>query len=291
VKHRVVLGVLNLAMKTLDIVRGKHTKKTAAFVRACLAYCYITIPAMEDFFSRLNLYLLSANVAMINGSLPQGEGFLKAAITLVQEIPAVIDTEGQVRSTEEPLFVFYQNFFSILVVLPGHPEHGPFYLIKGLLKVVKDYPWEKGSVGKTRVLVQLLAVYASYYQTSLPYHIDKLDSNDVLYASDSDFQEELMQSTNKLVEEILEDVTAIKDDPDVIIQKKIARVALDLFNVTLGFAELNAKSATLLVNLFTTAKKLLSNSPDAPYLKNTLSTVETHPSKLAQDLYRKLKTL
>ena len=64
-------------MRTLGIVRGKHTKKTAAFVRTCLAFCYITIPSMEEVFSRLYLYLVSATCALLNGSLPQEEAFLK----------------------------------------------------------------------------------------------------------------------------------------------------------------------------------------------------------------------
>jgi hypothetical protein len=37
---------------------------------------------------------------------------------------------------------------SALIVVPGHPEHGAFYLVKGLVKVVKDYKWEKGSVAR-----------------------------------------------------------------------------------------------------------------------------------------------
>lgn len=33
VKYRLVIGTCDLAMKTLKIVKGKHTKKTSAFIR------------------------------------------------------------------------------------------------------------------------------------------------------------------------------------------------------------------------------------------------------------------
>jgi len=60
------MGTSKLAMKTLKAVKGKHSQKTAAFVRACVAYCFITIPSMEDPFTQLNLYLLTSEVKKKN---------------------------------------------------------------------------------------------------------------------------------------------------------------------------------------------------------------------------------
>lgn len=59
-------------MKTKQIVKGHHTRKTADFVRACAAYCFITIPGMVSVRARLDLYLLSAKVALYNQCLGQG---------------------------------------------------------------------------------------------------------------------------------------------------------------------------------------------------------------------------
>lgn len=52
-----------------------------------------------------------------------------------------IEVDGQIRVTEEQLVGFICNFASLLIAVPGHPEQGPFYLIKGLLKVVSEYSW------------------------------------------------------------------------------------------------------------------------------------------------------
>lgn len=41
--------------------------------QACAAYSFITIPSLTSIFSRLNLYLLSGQVALANQCLSQGE--------------------------------------------------------------------------------------------------------------------------------------------------------------------------------------------------------------------------
>jgi hypothetical protein len=68
-----IQSVNRLAMETRCVVKGVHSRKTAAFVRACAAYCFITIPSVDNILLRLNLYLLSGRVAVANGALSQGE--------------------------------------------------------------------------------------------------------------------------------------------------------------------------------------------------------------------------
>lgn len=65
--------VCQLAMATWGKVRGMHTGKTAAFVRACSAYCFITVPSLASPVTRLRLYLLSGSVALLNNCLGQGK--------------------------------------------------------------------------------------------------------------------------------------------------------------------------------------------------------------------------
>jgi hypothetical protein len=48
VKDRLIVCVSGLAVRAYKIVKGKHTKKTSNFVKACLAYCHITIPSIID---------------------------------------------------------------------------------------------------------------------------------------------------------------------------------------------------------------------------------------------------
>lgn len=64
--------VNKLAIDTRRIVNGQHTRKTDAFVKACAAYCFITIPSIVSVLTRMDLYLLSGQVALLNGCLGQG---------------------------------------------------------------------------------------------------------------------------------------------------------------------------------------------------------------------------
>jgi hypothetical protein len=75
-------------------------------------------------------------VALANQSLPQADSLFKAAITLVQEIPPYTETieAGGSRSNETWLLNFISYFAAVLVAVPGHPEQGAFYLVKGLIK-------------------------------------------------------------------------------------------------------------------------------------------------------------
>ncbi len=38
--------VNNLVMRTRELVAGRHSRKTAAFVRSCVAFNFITIPSI-----------------------------------------------------------------------------------------------------------------------------------------------------------------------------------------------------------------------------------------------------
>ncbi|GAM18399.1 hypothetical protein SAMD00019534_015740 [Acytostelium subglobosum LB1] len=292
VKNRLVYAVVALCQKTLALVKGKHTAKTSAFIRACIAYCFITIPSINDVFMKMNLYMVSAAIALQNQALSQADALLKAAITFVQEIPPIMEYK-QVRSTEEWTVSYLSNFVSLLVVAPGHPESGPFYLVKALHKVVKDYPWEKGTTGKAKIMVQLMGLCSTWAQDSLPYHFDKVESNDHLFAADPDFISELNELYGLLIKDVLSELNLLKDEIDPSTQRKMVYVCLELVNVTLSVAELNSKTASLIFNLYNMAKKSIPATAhtELTYLKNTLAHIGTLKSKMANDLYNKLNTI
>ena len=68
-------------------MRGKHNRKTSAFVKAALAYCHITAPSISDSYTRFSLLIACAEAALYNCCLPQTDTFLKAAISLLPDLP------------------------------------------------------------------------------------------------------------------------------------------------------------------------------------------------------------
>ena len=191
-----VMGATRLAMQTHTIVHGRHTKRTAAFVKACMAFCFITIPSINSLMLRLNLHLLCAQASLCNQLLPQMDGFVKAVVTLVPEVlgPAGQELEGSLKAElekrEEVLVALLSNLCSFLVVVPGHPEHGPFYLVTGLLNVLQTAAWRRAASLPTLSL-RILSLLSTYAQRQLPYRVAGVDSNDVLYAAEPSYASEL----------------------------------------------------------------------------------------------------
>ena len=87
IQEMLVLCVLSLTGKTLQLMKGNHGKKTLNFVKACFAFCHITVPSVSDVILRLRLLLHCAEYALLNRCLPQTDTFLKAAISLYPDIP------------------------------------------------------------------------------------------------------------------------------------------------------------------------------------------------------------
>ncbi|XP_067859293.1 VPS35 endosomal protein-sorting factor-like isoform X2 [Heptranchias perlo] len=201
-----------LAMETKKVMKGNHSRKTAAFVRACAAYCFITIPSLTSIFARLNLYLHSGQIALANQCLSQADAFFKAAIGLVAEVPKMINIDGKMRTSEGFLLEFLNNFFSTLLIVPDHPEQGVLYLVRGLLNVIQDYIWEDHTDPKVRIYINVLHLLAAASQETYLYHVDKVDSNDNLYGSDPKFLAEINKLSETLIGQILDHLKTLGKD-------------------------------------------------------------------------------
>jgi len=272
VKDRLVLAVCKLAMKAHQLMNGKHTKKTSAFVKACMAFCHITIPSIDNVFTRLNLLLLCGNTSLTNQCLPQTDTFFKAAITLIPEVPPLLDTFDYQRkeSSEPQLLAFLTTFAGALVCVPGHPEHGPFYLVHGLLTAVQRYNWKAESGNKTKLYVVLLSLLCSYSQRKLPYSVAGVEANDLLYGGNAEYTKELRGHINTIVDEIMGQLTEIGQN-----NKNLqANLIVKLVNVSLTDAQLDNKTIQLVGKLCQLGAK---NKPPAgethTYFKNTINFI------------------
>ncbi|KAM4697629.1 VPS35 endosomal protein-sorting factor-like [Rhinophrynus dorsalis] len=242
-----------LAMETKKVMRGNHSRKTASFVRACVAFCFITIPSLTSIFTRLNLYLHSGQVALANQCLSQADAFFKAAVSLVPDVPKTISIDGKMRSSEAFLLEFLGNLFSTLLVVPDHPEQGVLFLVRGLLNVIEDYTWEDNHDNKVRIYASVLHLLAALSQESYLYHVDKVDSNDNLYGGDTKFLSEMNKLCDTLIGQILDHLKALGKEKTL---KRQSQLALLFFNSILAHGDLrNNKLNQLAVNLWNLSQK------------------------------------
>lgn len=249
---QLVQCVNRLAVDTRKIVRGHHTRRTSAFVRACAAFCFITIPSLSSVHSRLQLYLLSGQVSLLNQCLGQADASFKAALSLVPEMPKTIDVDGRQKSTEPCLLSYLSNFLSTLLVVPDSPEHGVLYLMRGLLNAIQRC-FEEHSLTKYYLYLRVLDLLSTYTQENYPYHVDKVDSNDRLYGSDQKFIVEVNKLSSKVLHEIL---THLKYLGTIEQLEKQSSLALDLFIRMMIRADLQQSTmAQLAVNLWNLSQK------------------------------------
>ncbi|XP_003492666.1 VPS35 endosomal protein sorting factor-like isoform X1 [Bombus vosnesenskii] len=247
VHTQLVQCVNRLSVDTRRIVRGHHTRRTSAFVRACAAFCFITIPSLTLVHTRLQLYLLSGQVALLNQCLGQADACFKAALSLVPEMPKTIDIDGRQKSSQPYLLSYLSNFLSTLLVVPDSPEHGVLYLMRGLLNAVQRCFDENTSM-KTYLYLRVLDLLSAIVQENYPYHVEKVDSNDKLYGSDQKFISEVNKISSKIVEEILSHLKYLGSTDQL--EKQVA-LALELFNCFIIRADLrDPQLAHMAVNLW-----------------------------------------
>lgn len=248
---------------------------------------HISIPSLEDIFAKLRLLLICGEVALVNSMIVQSEGFLKAAISLIPDVPPTLEVYRMIVQTEEELVSFLRNFTSFLLLFPGHPDHGPFYLVKGLLNAVQTYaPWSEGSVGKTRVFLGVLSLFCTYSQRSFPYRVAKVESNDDLYGGDAAYHKALAPFLDTLVSEILAQLSKIGDRGDLLAKKQQGTLALDLVNLLVASFTMNASSATLVVKLVGLAQK--TGAVDPNYVAATIRNIRSKKSTWYADIAEKI---
>lgn len=242
-----------LAVSTFRIVNGVHTSVTSSFIRACMAFCYITIPSLENRLTKLNLYILSAQIAYLNQSLSQGDSFLKTAITLLSDFPKLIELEGKPVSSEKYLYESISNMISTLVAIPDSPEAGVLYLAHGLANVITSMKcWDETNESRILLLMNILCYFSTQVQTSLPYHIPKVEANDALYGNDQDFVTEIHQRIGRLCDQIVQ----ILKDLGNTNAKRQSTLALEFFNRIIVHADLNqTKCLKFAMNLWNLYQK------------------------------------
>jgi hypothetical protein len=275
IKEKLIVNVSNLAMKAFQYVKGKHTKKTSNFVKACMAYAYITIPSLRDIYRRVELLALCAQVALKNQHLPQTDAFLKAAISLVPEVPAHFEEDGKKVHYEERLAEYLNHVLSFLVLAPGHPELGPFYILQGLMNALPKFAWNPSTIHQTRVLINCFVLLCTFAQKRFPYHLTGVQSNDELYGGAPGYMADLQDMFAVCIAEILKQLSVLGERTEVSAKSAQARCALDFTNHLVANMELKQDIVELLYYLVDLANrnKASFTKAEAAYMKSTVDFV------------------
>ncbi|KAB7508003.1 hypothetical protein Anas_00611 [Armadillidium nasatum] len=252
--------VLRLQMLTYHVVAGHHTGKTAAFERACSAYCFITIPSLSCPISRIKLYMLTGAIAMINNCMGQGDACVKSAVKTILEIPQAFN-DSSVPMDEILRTISYVSSF--LVAFPDPPDAvRPLYLFRGLEKSLKSLEGILTPSAYCSLNLAVLKGVCSCAMSSLPYHFIKVDGNDILYGGGPDMKAEAEDICTELLSNVLaslKELIGLSDALQVDILCELLEIILQ--NGDLSDEKLNnlAVSLLTLINNISPNTKLKKN--------------------------------
>ncbi|XP_024084957.1 UPF0505 protein C16orf62 homolog isoform X2 [Cimex lectularius] len=158
-------SVNKLAMEMGKKVKSHHTRKTASFVHACAAYSFITIPSIRSEITKLQLYLLTAQIALFNQCLGQADACIKSALSLILELPQnVEEVDGKSKSNEPFLQEYVQNMLSTLIILPVFLK-ATVYLPPSFVVIVKYCAYHLFAYDFQIYISFYLMSFKSYYTT------------------------------------------------------------------------------------------------------------------------------
>lgn len=274
VKDKLVLCVSGLAMRANALMKGKHSRKTTSFVKACMAFCHITIPSISVALRKFDLTVHCAQVALQCQCLPQTDTLLRATAKLIPEVPThVVDSStGRKKPTSEGLLESIRVLLSFLVTVPGNPEFGPFYIVNMLLRELPRYEWPAGSTYGPRIMMDILALMCTYAQETHPYNMPHVEANDVLYSEDGEYRTELNTRIQQCMSAI-ESQLMEYEDGDSAAQLSQARLVLDLVNQLASRVVLSDTTSNYVLMLMQRAnlRKGLFTRADQRYFALTLT--------------------
>jgi len=268
-----VKSVCQLVVQT----QKQKLEKASAFLRACLAYCFITIPSIDSEFDRLDLYLLCGQVSLLCQSLPQADEMFKSAITLIKEAPTRIEErEGKWRNTYTDMFNYLKHFISVLVAVPGHPSHGPFYLLQQLQKIIQGWDWEGRSTYRVTLNALIICLLASNAQKKLPYKWEKVDSNDILYGYTQKHLKDIQTWIDSILEQIIQEFDRLKEYADISARNAQSEAIVEVIQLIIDTSEFTPNTSQFLSSLVLRERAL---QPTNKCLSVYLATLKANSHK------------
>ncbi|XP_059443996.1 uncharacterized protein LOC132175919 isoform X2 [Corylus avellana] len=249
-----------LAIKTL-----KDAKKHLSFVKSCMAFSEVTLPSISAPIKQLNLYLETAEVALLCGLVSHSDGLLDSGISCLLSLDFA--DGSRTLADIEGILSAIQKLCSLLVMVPGNPEKGVTYSPNNILSLVNSKSWMTPGI-RTRILCTILTLTATLSQNKLPYHVDNREifGNDLLFFGDSSYLHELVSLSKSVLQSL---VDAIEKEPS-----RAARgsMALEACNCIASSFVLSHGISPICSKLIETAKLCLSASDK--YLQSTIKFLD-----------------
>ncbi|KAK6774166.1 hypothetical protein RDI58_029405 [Solanum bulbocastanum] len=231
------------------------------FVKSCIACSEVTIPSIPSHLKQLNLYLETAEVALMAGLVSHSDGLVDSALRCLHNVDLL---EGSRMPKDIDGFQSTLcKLCSLIVMIPGNIERGVTSIPRNVLSILGSLSWMLPNM-KAKVLCALILTVAALSQNNLLYHAihDEVMGNDSLFYCDQQYLQELFSFSTVLLQSLIDTVL---QEP---IQAAQGNLALDACNAVAASFEVCQGASEICSKLVKTAK--LSLSSNNKYLQSTI---------------------
>ncbi|CAL9218434.1 unnamed protein product [Arabidopsis halleri] len=258
-KETLVRSSNTLAVKAL-----KAGKKHTNFVKSCLAFSEVTVPSISSPTKHLNLYLETAEVALLGGLISHSDGLVMSAVEYLENVAL---TDGLKSIDVDSMASVVCKFCSVLVMIPGNPEKGVMEILKSIFSATCSSSWATPRL-KVKIFCAIMSLLSTLSQDNLPYHSanPEIIGNDLLFFGDSSYKQGLVSCTQLVLSVLLD---AIEQE-----SSQIARgnMALEACNCISSALVMNEKVTELCLRLLETAKDCLGANDR--YIESTKKSLQ-----------------
>ncbi|KAM3141230.1 hypothetical protein pb186bvf_006615 [Paramecium bursaria] len=257
VSGQLINRATELIIKAKKYAKGKNEWKVLQFLQACLAYCYITIPTIDNSIQKLKSYLQVGQVGLSIGLISQSEAVFQTAVETLLELPE-LNNNQIVDNQVTPII---SELISWMIVIPDDPQADYLLLYQGFMAAVDQVKWntKNGQINKFLIYVNGLQYLSAQIQERLPYHFENVQSNDKLYSKDVNFRAkivELVQEEYVKVGQLASEIPKLQgDNNDIIYVIRILLHAINRLNICFRINPSNCNPLIQLVEAVT--KKII----------------------------------
>ncbi|KAK9089725.1 hypothetical protein Scep_028807 [Stephania cephalantha] len=247
----------------------KDANKFSGFVKSCIAFSEVTIPSVSANMMQMNLYIETAEVALLAGLVSHADGLVDAAVSCLRDL---VQADGsQVTIDIDGIALLMQRLFSLLVVLPGNPERGAVYIPKSIISFYDDKPWITPRM-RTRFLCSIVSLSATLSQEKLPYHVnnEEVPGNDIIFFGDPSYYQELISISRSVLDKLIDNIQLEKHSA------ARGNIALEACNCILSSFKASEETLLLCSKLIEIAKSC--SNPSDKYLRSTINVFDKYSS-------------
>lgn len=250
----------NLAVRAM-----RDGQSSISFVKSCLAFNEVTIPAIPTNFRQLNLYIETAEVALLGGFVSHLDRLLYAAVNCLQMVDPV--NVVQMEEDGDGAISLICKLCSMLVMVPGDLEQEVAYIPKRLLSFLDSQSWILPRM-KAKVLSAVVSLLAALSQNQLPYNAVSREvlCNYQLFVGVQSYHQELLSLSHIVLQGI---VNIVMRESSKVVRGKIALESCNCIASSYVVSEETLEACSKLVEI---AKSCLS--ADDKFLHSTLKFLD-----------------